>query len=477
VYADAVRSLTRKPFTRLLLAFVAAAFLTAWLMPAAHAAGPAAAVALPILLFGAALLVGFVSFRSLDRRFATVAESAEAQAGGDLASLAPVDEHDEVGQLARALNDLASSHKARVLELRAERDAGESILGHLPLGLALLEPDLTIRHANTLFWEMMGLAPPPGVVRLSAARQPALEQIALDALRHGRGLVRDVTLYRGGRREYEARVTPIDVEGSRPESLLLSVEDLGPEKAMAALRREFVANASHELRTPLTSIRGYAETLLGGALEDASHRVRFVETIRDQASRMEELVIDLLELADLERPDAPLELKDWDLGQIARDLGATFTELAARRGLKVTVEARAGVHARVDRKRLELALRNLLDNAVKYTEAGSITLRVEPVGEDRVRVAVIDTGRGVAAEHLPRLFERFYRVDRGRSRDQGGTGLGLSIVKHVIQLHGGRLGVDSKPGVGSTFWFEIPTAGPEGPGLNEDTRNGDPGAP
>jgi two-component system phosphate regulon sensor histidine kinase PhoR len=444
-------------------------------MPGALEAGLATAIAVPLVLFGTALLVGYISFRTLDRRFATVAESAEAQAGGDLASLAPVDEHDEVGQLARALNDLAMRHKARVLELRTERDAGESILGHLPLGLALLEPDLTIRHANALFWEMMGLQPPPGVVRLSAARQPALEQIVLDSLRRGLGLVRDVTLYRGGRREYEARVTPVGTEGSPPESLLLSVEDLGPEKAMAALRREFVANASHELRTPLTSIRGYAETLLGGALDDASHRVRFVETIRDQASRMEALVVDLLELADLERPDAPLELKDWDLGQIARDLGATFTELAARRGLKVAVEARAGVHARIDRKRLELALRNLLDNAVKYTEAGSITLQVEPMEADRVRVAVIDNGRGVSAEHLPRLFERFYRVDRGRSRDQGGTGLGLSIVKHVVQLHGGRLGVESKPGEGSTFWFEIPVAGPEGQGPAEPGRRG--GAP
>jgi two-component system, OmpR family, phosphate regulon sensor histidine kinase PhoR len=471
-----VRSLTRKAFTRLLLAFVAAALLTAWLMPGALAAGLAAAIAVPVVLFGGALLVGYVSFRSLDQRFDTVAQSADALAGGDLDSLAPVDEHDEVGQLARSLNDLAVSHQARLLELRTERDAGESILGHLPLGLALLEPDLRIRHANALFWEMMGLEPPPGVVRLSAARQPALEQIALDSLRRGRGLVRDVTLYRGGRREYEARATPIGAEGSHPESLLLSVEDLGPEKAMAALRREFVANASHELRTPLTSIRGYAETLLGGALDDASHRVRFVETIRDQASRMEALVVDLLELADLERPDAPLDLKDWDLGQIARDLGATFTELAARRGLKVAVEARAGVHALVDRKRLELALRNLLDNAVKYTEAGSITLRVEPVGQDRVRIAVIDSGRGVSAEHLPRLFERFYRVDRGRSRDQGGTGLGLSIVKHVVQLHGGRLGVDSKPGEGSTFWFEIPMAGPDGPGLaGAGSPAGEPG--
>jgi two-component system, OmpR family, phosphate regulon sensor histidine kinase PhoR len=460
VYAQVVRSLTRRPFSRLLLAFLAAAVLTTVFMPRARAAGLLPAIALPLVLFGGAIAVGYFSLRALDRRFAEVAQSAEAQASGDLAFRAPVDEHDEVGQLARALNDLALSHRTRLVELRAERDARESILGHLPLGLALLERDLTIRHANALFWDMMGLEPPPGVSRLSAARQPALEQIALDAQSHGRGLVRDVTLYRGGRREYEARITPIGAEGSHPESLLLSVEDLGPEKAMAALRREFVANASHELRTPLTSIRGYAETLLGGGLEDADHRVRFVETIRDQAARLEELVEDLLELADLERPDAPLELKDWDLAQIARDLGTTFTDLAGRRGLALTVEARTAAQTRADRKRLELALRNLLDNAVKYTESGSITLKVEPVAGELIRVSVIDTGRGVAAEHLPRLFERFYRVDRGRSRDHGGTGLGLSIVKHVVQLHGGRLGVDSKLGQGSTFWFEIPAAGP-----------------
>ena len=221
-----------------------------------------------------------------------------------------MDEHDEVGQLARAPNDLAVSHKASVLELRAERDAGESILGHLPLGLALLEADLTIRHANALFWEMMGLEPPAGVVRLSAARQPALEQIALDSLRHGRGLVRDVTLYRGGRREYEARVTPVGAEGSHPESLLLSVEDLGPEKAMAALRREFVANASHELlpRPSAATPRAFG----GARRRDASRALR-----RDDpglSPRMEALVVDLLELADLERPDAPLDLKTgiWD---------------------------------------------------------------------------------------------------------------------------------------------------------------------
>ena len=455
-----MRSLTRRPFAWLLLGFTVAALLTAFFMPAARAAGLFATIALPVLFFGLALLAGWLSFRTLDRRFDDVADRARLMASGDLTARAPVDEHDDLGQLARALNDLGLSHRARVLELRSERDARESILGHLPLGLALVGPDLSIRHANALFWEMMGLEPPKGAARLSAARQPALEQIAIDAVRHGRSLVRDVTLYRGGRREYEARATPIGASGESPESLLLSVEDLGPEKAMAALRREFVANASHELRTPLTSIRGYAETLLGGALDDPAHRAPFVETIRDQAARLETLVEDLLELADLERPDAPLDLKDWDLAQMARDLGATFAELGARRGLGLTVEARAGLHARADRKRLELALRNLLDNAVKYTDAGSVTLRLEPTGE-WIRVSVIDTGRGVAPEHLPRLFERFYRVDRGRSRDQGGTGLGLSIVKHVVQLHGGRLGVDSRPGEGSTFWFEIPTAGPE----------------
>jgi two-component system phosphate regulon sensor histidine kinase PhoR len=269
----------------------------------------------------------------------------------------------------------------------------------------------------------------------------------------------------GERREYEVRASPIGAYAGAVDAILLSMEDLGPEKALAAFRREFVANASHELKTPLTSIRGYAETLLSGGLEDEVHRTRFVETIRDQASKLEALVEDLLELADLERADAPLDLKDWDLGEIVRDLASTYEDVASRRGLRLSLESRSGFRARVDRKRLELALRNLLDNAVKYTDHGAVSVRVEEHG-GAVRVCVTDTGRGITAEHLPRVFERFYRVDRGRSRAMGGTGLGLSIVKHAVQLHGGRVGVESEAGQGSTFWIEVPREGP-GPGRDD----------
>ena len=162
-----------------------------------------------------------------------------------------------------------------------------------------------------------------------------------------------------------------------------------------------------------------------------------------------------MELADLERPDAALDLKDWDLSSILRDMASGFEDLAARRGLRLDLEAPPELHARLDRGRIEVALRNLLDNAIKYTETGTVRITAER--------AIADTGRGIEPEHRARIFERFYRVDHGRSRASGGTGLGLSIVKHAIDLHGGRVGVESSPGRGSRFWFEIPADGPSRP--------------
>lgn len=424
------------------------------------------------LMFAIAAVAGAVGaawlpFRALNRRFGSVADAARAMADGDLARRLPIDGHDPIGGLSRSLNELAERFESKLHELQEARDSSRSILGNIPFGLALVGKDLLIRHANSRFWEMLALDRPSGDERLAATRQPILEEMATHVFHHRKAIVRDVALYLDERREYEVRVSPIGAYAGAADAILLSLEDLGPEKAAAALRREFVANASHELKTPLTSIRGYAETLLSGGLEDEAHRTRFVETIRDQASRLEELVEDLLDLADLERADAPLDLKDWDLGEITRDVATTYEDVASRRGLRLSVESRAGLHARVDRKRLELALRNLLDNALKYTERGSVSVRVEEQG-DAVRVSVADTGRGIAAEHLPRVFERFYRVDRGRSRALGGTGLGLSIVKHAVQLHGGHVGVESEAGQGSTFWVEIPREGPD---------NGAPGRP
>ena len=396
--------------------------------------------------------------RQVDRRLESLRASADALGQGEPGVRVPVDSHDELASLGRSLNAVAARFEEKLHELRRERDSGEAVLGNLRQGIALLSSDLTIHHANPRFWSIVGIERPAGRPRLAAARQPVLEEVAEEAIRSGSGVIREISIYVEERSEYEISVVPVRGEGG-PPAWLLSIEDLRPERLMANLRREFVANVSHELKTPLTSIRGYAETLLSGGLEDEANRARFVETIRTQAERLEALVEDLLQLADLERPDAPLDLKDWDASAIVRDLASTFEDLATRRGLKLEVEARPGIRARVDRKRIELALRNLLDNAIKYTDTGVITVRVERTSS-AIRVSVSDTGRGIEPEHLPRLFERFYRADQGRSRALGGTGLGLAIVKHAIQLHGGRVGVDSRVGEGTSFWFEISPDGP-----------------
>src|SRR3989442_3674809 len=210
----------------------------------------------------------------------------------------------------------------------------------------------------------------------------------------------EAALYAEARREHEVAVAPV-LEGSETGDWLLTIRDLKPERAMANLRREFVANVSHELRTPLTSIRGYAETLLQGGLDDEENRSRFVDTIRKQAVRLESLVEDLLELADLERPDTALDLKDWDVAECVRDLAAGFEELANRRGLSLELDARPGIHARMDRKRIEVAVHNLIENAIKYTDSGTVRVAVRDDG-GRVLIAVQDTGRGVEPEHVPR---------------------------------------------------------------------------
>jgi two-component system phosphate regulon sensor histidine kinase PhoR len=392
------------------------------------------------------------------RRLEELESVADRLASGDLAARARVEHHDDLAGLARSLNEMAE-RTAR--ERRSfERGRGESAaaLDYLPQGVVLIAPNLTIRHANARFWESVEIEPPGRAAHLSAARQPVLLDVVEAAMRAKRAVTREVSLYVSTRRDVEVNVAPVGAAES-PEAWLVTIEDLGPERRAAEIRREFVANVSHELKTPLTSIRGYSETLLQGGLEDEEHRAKFVETIRVQAVRLEAMVNDLLALADLERPDAALDLKDWDLGLVLREMAATFEDLAERLGLRLEMEAAPGTMVRCDRKRLEQALRNLMENALKYTDAGWVRVRLEP-GPIKVRVTVADSGRGISPEHLPRIFERFYRVDQARSRALGGTGLGLSIVKHAVQLHGGTVGVESKVGEGSTFWLEIPRSGP-----------------
>ena len=258
-------------------------------------------------------------------------------------------------------------------------------------------------------------------------------------------------LFRSPRR-VRASVTPL--EGAGAGALLLVVHDLSEAEMLARMRQDFVANAAHELRTPLTSLRGYAETLLDGGLEDREHREGFVRVIRDQAVRLEALIADLLSLAELERPGATLRFETFDLREAAARVAVALRPRALEGGLAFEVEPGAALTLRADRVRLEQVLANLIDNAIKYTERGRVAVRL---GGDAARVwcEVEDTGPGIPLADRPRIFERFYRVEKARSREKGGTGLGLSIVRHIVALHGGEVRVESRLGQGSTFRFVI----------------------
>ena len=281
-------------------------------------------------------------------------------------------------------------------------------------------------------------------------------------------------------RWYEVIVTPISSPGvaANPGLVLLAFHDLTPLRRVEEMRADFVANASHELRTPLAALSGFIDTLRGSAREDPAARERFLPIMQAQADRMARLIDDLLSLSRIElnahlRPD-----KQVDVGAIVRQVADSLQTLARDRNVEVkTLGSSAPLLVPGDRDELIRVFENLVENALKYAASGkrvdiALSVGEGPDGKREARIAVRDRGPGIAPEHLPRLTERFYRVDVSESRAQGGTGLGLALVKHILNRHGGRLTIESAPGQGATFTVHLPIAGaaPTGGNSNLLTR-------
>ena len=281
-------------------------------------------------------------------------------------------------------------------------------------------------------------------------------------------------------RWYEVIVTPISSPGvaANPGLVLLAFHDLTPLRRVEEMRADFVANASHELRTPLAALSGFIDTLRGSAREDPAARERFLPIMQAQADRMARLIDDLLSLSRIElnahlRPD-----KQVDVGALVRQVADSLQTLARDRNVEVkTIGSSAPLLVPGDRDELIRVFENLVENALKYAASGkrvdiALSVGEGPDGKREARIAVRDRGPGIAPEHLPRLTERFYRVDVSESRAQGGTGLGLALVKHILNRHGGRLTIESAPGQGATFTVHLPIAGatPTGGNSNLFTR-------
>lgn len=268
----------------------------------------------------------------------------------------------------------------------------------------------------------------------------------------------EISFETGGaeKRIFELSVTPIAFGAEDKPSAIGVFYEITKLEKLETVRQEFLSNVSHELRTPLTSILAFVETLADGAIDDAENNRRFLEIIRKNAERMRRLINDILELSAIESGKIELQMQEIRLGALVEEIKTNLAANAAAR--RVSIENRVAPAVRVfaDAARLEQMLTNLMDNAVKFNSAGgAVTISCEPNG-GRDLIRVFDTGEGIAPEHAERIFERFYRVDRARSRDLGGTGLGLSIVKHLARMHGGEARVESKLGEGTTFTIELP---------------------
>jgi two-component system phosphate regulon sensor histidine kinase PhoR len=350
----------------------------------------------------------------------------------------------EVGELASLLL------QRELRRFATMRDPAEQeLLASLPDAAAVIALDGRIRVCNGAFDALSAGGRATGLTLLEVTRSGELAEACKRAL-EGTGRRLEVEL---PRRSLSVQLTPL----LRGEVLCLA-RDVTEEKRAAATRRDFVANASHELRTPVAAIRGAAETLLNGALEQPGAARGFVEIVHRQAERLTRLTQDLLDLSRLESRQWRFEVAPVELATLARPVIEPLTLAARQKGLVLETALQPGVPVLGDARALEHVIANLLDNAIKYTSTGSVRLALRAEG-DAALLTVTDTGPGIEPQHLARLFERFYRVDAGRAREAGGTGLGLAIVKHLVQGMNGEIGVASGA-EGTCFTVKLPLAAP-----------------
>ena len=420
----------------------------------------AAALALALALLATGLLSMLLS-SSLGRSLGEIMDTARQYARGNLAARIPVRRDDELGELARIINLSADQLQERMAEIARDRGRTDAILSAMDDGVLAVDQRGRVVLANPTLAKALDLEDAPGRHYLEVIRQPEVGALIEEVLRTGERREAEVELLHV-RRVFSITGVPFPGEEGTPPGAVVTFNDATERRRLERIRRDFVANASHELRTPLTSIRGFVEALEDGAVQEPATAQRFLGKIRVHADRMAALVEDLLELSRLEADQGKPLFEETDLGEIVDDVVASFAGAATRKDVSLRRANRGGPAVSTDPERLRRILENLVDNAVKYTpEGGEVEVTSSP-GPDGsgARIDVADNGPGIAAEHQSRIFERFYRVDKARSRELGGTGLGLSIVRHLAESIGASVSVESEPSRGSRFTVTIPGRGP-----------------
>ena len=411
-----------------------------------------------------ALIIAYFFAHSLTRRIGDLRTFADGLIDARFSERPLPEVDDELGALAHSLNQTASKSRDLLARLSLESARREAILASMVEGVLAVDQELRVTFCNDSFASLVGATNPvpPRTPLVDLLREPELLQMLSEVLATGHTLRQRQQLPAAEGRWFEVQAASLAMPTGRGAiAILHEVTDL---ERLERVRKDFVANVSHELRTPLTAIRGYAETLLDGALEDPENNRKFLQIIQAHAIRLNNIASDLLTLSELESGRSEVEPECISVRSSVEAALRDVEPEARVRNVRLIAGQIEDAEVLGYKVRLEQALVNLLDNAVKFNRAGG-EVRVEAgLGPDQQAfIRIADTGIGIPSEDLSRIFERFYRVDRTRSREVGGTGLGLSIVKHVIERMRGTITVESLLGKGSSFTVTLPSANRKGP--------------
>lgn len=378
-------------------------------------------------------------------------------AEGDFRPLSSDGTGDALDALGASLNQTAARLDRTIETLTEERNRSAAILGSMVEGVAVVNGTERLVFANPGFAEILNLDVPPraGSALVEVVRQTELLEAVRRVLR-GEPRVESEIVTGTLRQRYFA-ATAAAVHATEANAAVIVLHDITDLRKLERVRRDFVANVSHEFKTPLTAIQGFAETLLGGAVDDPQNRGRFLEIIVEHSRRLARLTDDLLKLSKMDADRLELEIRRFNPVPFVQGCLETAGPRAAEKNLRLSSNLPASLpDIAGDRRRLAEVLQNLLDNAIQYTPEGGQIMVSASADDGEVVFTVSDTGIGIPQADQSRIFERFYRVDVARSREVGGTGLGLSIAKHLVEAHGGRLWVESEVGRGSQFHFSVP---------------------
>jgi two-component system phosphate regulon sensor histidine kinase PhoR len=410
----------------------------------------------------ATVAVIYLVSRQLSTTIQELTESAARFSVGDLGHRIPRPPSHELAALADVLNVMAGRLNEQIDLLQSQRNEQQAIYQSMSNGMLALDNEQRVLSLNRAAASMLGIAPDQARGRLiqEVVREPALNRFVASALTAETIAPSEFRLGSGQGPMVQAVGEPLRNVRDQPAGLLVVLNDVTHLRRLESIRSDFAANVSHELRTPITNIRGYVETLLDVGVDDQRQAVRFLDVIKRNTDRLASIVEDLLALAHLEQPGRKVSLERIasPVHRIVDSVINQFEPQAAGKRIRIDSNVPPELMAMVNAPLVEQALGNLLSNAIMYSPTDTVvTVSARQADGNDIQIAVADPGPGIEAEHLPRIFERFYRVDKARSRELGGTGLGLAIVKHIALVHGGRIDVESEIGHGSVFRITLPS--------------------